>query len=129
MSRSKGMRCLVTGLGIFSIGLGTAQLVAPRSMNRLIGAVDTPSSGTVHRWAGGAREFAVGVGILSRSAPAVWLWSRVAGDGADLGVLGALLASNSSPEARKRAALSTVAVVGVTVADVVAAVRESGSAA
>jgi uncharacterized membrane protein len=121
---SKATRRLADGLGVFSLGLGTAQLVAPGAMNRLVGADDNPRNRAVHRWVGGAREFAVGVGIGSRRMPAVWLWSRVAGDMFDLGVLGYLLASpRRRPEARRRAALSTAAVAGVAAADVLAAVQ------
>lgn len=119
-------RRLVDGLGVFSLGLGTAQLVAPGAINRLIGANDDAKSRAVQRWLGGAREFALGTGIESRRKPAVWLWSRVAGDVVDLGMLGALAGSpGRRPAERRRAAIATAAVVGVTVADVVAALRLS----
>lgn len=117
---------LVDALGLFSLGLGTAQLVAPGAMNRLIGADDDPKSRAVQRWLGGAREFAAGTGIELRRKPEVWLWARVAGDVADLSMLGAVLSSpKRSPGARRRAAIATAAVVGVTAADLVAALRLS----
>lgn len=123
MHRSEATRRLVDGLGVFSLALGTAQLVAPDAMNRVVGANVNPRNRAVHRWVGGAREFAVGVGISSRQMPAVWLWSRVAGDMLDLGVLGYLLSKpRRRREARRRAALSTAAVAGVAAADLVAAV-------
>lgn len=124
MGKSDGMRQLVEGLGLFSLGLGTAQLLAPGAMNRLIGVDDDAKSRAVMRWLGGAREVAAGVGIESRYRPDLWLWARVAGDMLDLSMLGAVLASPRRDLAgRSRAAVATAAVVGVTVADVVAAVR------
>ena len=44
VDNSKGTRRLVDGLGLFSLGLGTAQLVAPGAMNRLVGAPDDPTT-------------------------------------------------------------------------------------
>lgn len=120
-----GTRRLVKGLGAFSLGLGTAQLAVPEAMNRLIGAEDTARNRDRHRWVGGAREFGVGLGIASGRAPAVWLWSRVAGDMFDLGVLGRLLATRRRQEARQRAAAATAAVAGVAVADLMAALLVS----
>jgi uncharacterized membrane protein len=119
-------RQLVNGLGLFSLGLGTAQLVAPDTMNRMVGADDDPRNRALQRWLGGARELAVGTGIESRRRPAVWMWTRVAGDLLDLGMLGALVVSPGRPrDARRRAAVVTTTVVGVLAADFVAALRLS----
>lgn len=115
-------RRLVDGLGVFSIGLGTAQLVAPAALNRLIGARDDDRTRAVHRWAGGAREVTAGVGLGSRRNPVGWLWARVAGDAVDLGMLSTVLRRAGDPDSRRRAAVATAAVAGVAVADVVAAV-------
>jgi hypothetical protein len=121
---NEGTRRLVTGLGVFSLGLGTAQLVAPGAMNRLIGADDTPKNRAVHRWVGGAREFGAGVAIMSGRAPATCLWARVAGDMLDSGMLATLLAGpRQRPEARRRAAIATAAVAPVVIADIVAALQ------
>jgi len=82
------------------------------------------------RWLGGAREFAAGVGIESRYRPDLWLWARVAGDMLDLSMLGTVLASPGRDLARRsHTAVATAAVVGVTVADGVAAVRVSRNGA
>jgi uncharacterized membrane protein len=119
---------LVDGLGLFSLGLGTAQLLAPGAMNRLIGADNDAKSRAIQRWLGGAREVTLGTGIESRRKPEMWLWGRVAGDIADLGMLGAVLSNpKRRPEERRRTAIATAAVVGVTVADLIAAVRLSRS--
>lgn len=123
---SDGTRRLVDGLGWFSLGLGSAQLVAPGVMNRLVGADDDAVSRAVQRWLGGAREVAAGVGIELWRRPVRWLWARVAGDVLDLTMLGAVLGSpRRGRGGRRRAVVATAAVVGVTVADVVAAVRLS----
>ena len=130
MGKSDSTSQLVDGLGLFSLGLGTAQLLAPGAMNRLVGADDRAMSRAVMRWLGGAREFAAGVGIESRRRADLWLWARVAGDMLDLSMLGAVLASpRRDPVRRSRAAIATAAVVGVTVADVVAATRVSRNGA
>ena len=53
---------LAKGLGVFSVGLGLAQLAAPRAIQRLIGIDDCSRNNVVVR-ALGAREVAHGVGI------------------------------------------------------------------
>ena len=123
MVTNKITRQLQDGLGLFSLGLGTAQLAAPGPMTRLIGARDTKRNRMLHRWGGGAREFGVGTGIMSHTMPAVWMWSRVAGDMVDLSVLGAIMANPRRPNSRRNAAISTAAVAGVTAADIVTGVR------
>lgn len=102
---------LAKALGWFSIGLGIAQLLAPRSMSRAIGVHERPG---VMR-AVGVREIASGVGILSQRRPANWLWVRVAGDAIDLALLG--VAARSPYNRRRRVALASAAVAGVAVLD------------
>ena len=72
------------GLGLFSIGLGLAEIFMPREVARLIGVRNRPAV----FMALGARELLSGVGILAQRRPAGWLWSRVAGDVMDLSLLG-----------------------------------------
>jgi uncharacterized membrane protein len=116
---SSGTRQLVTALGWFSIGLGIAQLLAPRTMARAIGA---PESTNVMRTVG-ARELAAGVGILSRREPSGWLWARVAGDAMDLALIGAAARSRSSQ--RTRLAVAAAAVAGIALVDVLGSMRQS----
>lgn len=102
------------GLGWFSIGLGLAQVLAPRALGRAIGVGD----GVRHRstlLAVGFRELAAGAGILSRRRPATWLWARVIGDLMDLSLLG--FAMTGPRKNRKRVLGALGAVVGVTVLD------------
>lgn len=108
------------GLGLVSLGLGSAHLAAPRHVPRLVGARGSRRDRAVAR-AIGMREIALGVAILSRPRPARWLWARVGGRGVDLALLAALLASRK--RRRRRAATGMAIVAGVTALDVVAAAR------
>ena len=107
--RARDKDPLAEFLGWFSIGLGTAQIAAPRMLCKLIGADGDGVAPKVMRLMG-ARELAQGTGILVRPRPTMWLWSRVAGDGLDLSLLG-LIAIQESPRAdgvrdRERAAVT-----------------------
>lgn len=107
---------LARGLGWFSIGLGLAEVVAPRAIAKLVGV--RHDHRTLIR-ALGVREIAAGIGILTQRRPVEGIWSRVGGDAIDLAVLGSAF---SSPHAKRgRVAVATAAVVGVTLLDVVCA--------
>jgi uncharacterized membrane protein len=103
------------GLGWFSIGLGLAQITAPRSLARLIGVNDRKARTRDTMFALGMREIASGIGILTRPRPTGWVWTRVGGDVMDLAALGK--AFNSPRNNRNRVAAATAAVVGVTLLD------------
>lgn len=107
-------------LGWFSVGLGVAQLAAPRRMARLIGVPDD-DAGRNTMLALGLRELTSGVGILSRPESPGWLWSRVGGDAIDLALLGKAFDSRGAD--RRRVAAAAAAVVGVTVLDVMTSRR------
>ncbi|MDQ4105500.1 MAG: hypothetical protein M3186_17970 [Actinomycetota bacterium] len=62
------MRRLVNGPGLSSLGLVTAQLVAPGVMNRLIGADTDAKTRAVQRWLGGAREVTLGTATIATAA-------------------------------------------------------------
>lgn len=102
---------LAIGLGWFSVGLGIAQLVAPRQLCRLIGVRADPNLLRLL----GARELTTGIGILSRRGQAKWMHARVAGDAVDLALLGTALRSARCETSRVAAA--TAAVAGVTAID------------
>lgn len=102
------------GLGWFSIGLGLAQIGAPRSVARLIGIDDNEETKNT-MFALGLREITSGIGILSRPRAAGWVWSRVGGDLMDLALLGKAMGSERND--RGRLAAATAAVLGVTVVD------------
>jgi hypothetical protein len=103
-------RRLAKGLGWFSIGLGVAQLTAPRSVRRLIGLTDGRGVNLTLR-AVGAREIASGVAILSMPGRSRPVWARVVGDAIDLGLLG--WAMRDICKNRTRLIGAMTAVVGV----------------
>jgi uncharacterized membrane protein len=108
-------------LGWFSIGLGAAQILAPRGLSRLIGTGDTERARTT-MLALGLREIASGIGILTNPRPSGWLWSRVVGDVMDLALLGEKLVSSDASQ-RPRIAAASAAVLGVTLLDAQTAIE------
>jgi uncharacterized membrane protein len=104
---------LANGLGWFSIGLGLAEILAPKQLASLIGLrKDHPILFRVM----GAREILSGVGILTERKPSGWVWSRVAGDALDIS---ALLAALMTPDNdRRKVALAMSSVIGVTALDI-----------
>src|SRR5689334_9754796 len=81
-------RNLSRALGWFSIGLGVAELLAPRQLGRWTGLEGRDNLLRAY----GLREVATGVAILSAKdagAASTWLWGRVAGDALDLSTLAA----------------------------------------
>jgi uncharacterized membrane protein len=115
------------GLGWFSIGLGLAQITAPRRVARMIG-VDDGEANRDTMLAIGVRELASGVGILTRERPVGPVWTRVGGDVMDLALLGRALRSDDAQ--RNRLTAAAAAVVGLTILDILAGqslARESGT--
>jgi hypothetical protein len=97
---------LSQGLGIFSIGLGAAELFATRRIANLLGQNDRPVRAVLRVF--GVREVVAGAALLAAPAHSARMWNRVLGDALDLGALG--LAMIRSP---KRPALwGAVAFVG-----------------
>lgn len=102
-------------LGWFSLGLGLAELLAPRGLARLAGVPER--SGLIRLM--GLREAATGVALLAQPAAGP-VWARVGGDAVDLALLGAsFLRRNGDGGARTAAALAAVA--GITAVDVACA--------
>lgn len=104
-------------LGWFSVGLGLAELLAPRAFGRAVGVGDHPALVRML----GARQVVIGLGMLSERAPGNWAWARVAGDAMDLALLGA---AASAPDADpRRIAAATAGILGVAALDVYAGRR------
>jgi uncharacterized membrane protein len=116
---------LARGLGWFSIGLGMAELIAPRALARFLG---TGNNRALFRIMG-LREIASGVGILTQRRPAGWLWARVGGDIIDLVALANALTFKGAKPAN--IAIAAAAVTGVTALDLRCAeeLRDGRSAA
>jgi uncharacterized membrane protein len=116
-----GENQLARSLGWFSVGLGLAEMLAPRVVAKGVGIAPHPALFAVL----GMREITSGVGILTRRQPAEWLWSRVAGDVLDLALLG--LAFRGGRNGRGRLLFATAAVLGVTALDVLCSQKVSRS--
>jgi len=111
------VKLLARGLGWFSIGLGLTEILAPDKLSEWIGVEEHP---TLMRFLG-IREAISGIAILTQDHPTESVWSRVAGDGMDLSLLGAAMASPSTDKSKALAAVAAVA--GVTALDTYASIR------
>lgn len=78
---------LSRGLGWLSVGLGLTALTFPERIRQLLEV--RGRAGLVR--ALGVREVLTGVGLLTQRNPRRWLWGRIAGDAADLSLLGSTL--------------------------------------
>lgn len=107
-------------LGWFSIGLGAAELIAPRWLQHQLG---TTRHGLFTR-AFGVREVLTGVAILRNSQSSTWVWARVAGDLMDIAALSAT-AMKSPNRGRVGAAIAMVAAVTVVDAVVAKALQQA----
>ena len=87
------MHAMAQGLGWFSIGLGLAEVLAPRTLARSLGM--DGQAGVIGAY--GVREILTGIAILSQDDPTPWVWGRVAGDALDLATLAPAL-SERNPE-------------------------------
>src|SRR5829696_8321237 len=98
---------LARGLGYFSIALGVAELVAPGAICRAAGVrgLETVVRGY------GAREIATGVAILGSHDPEPWMWTRVAGDIADIATVAAGVRQDNESKGRNALAVATLAAV------------------
>jgi len=111
---------LAKGLGWFSIGLGVAELLAPRAIANISG-VSNKHTGLIRLY--GLREIGAGITIFAQKKPTEGVWSRVVGDALDLTSLG-IAATN--PEAKLgRVAFATANVLAVTALDVMCAMQLS----
>ncbi len=106
---------LATFLGLFSVGLGLAELLAPRQVAELTG-VRYPRLLQLY----GARELLAGVSILTNHQPALSLNARVAGDAMDLATLGYAYVNGAEAD-RPKVLLAAAAVAGVTALDITCA--------
>ena len=114
--RARNDNAMATLLGLFSIGLGLAQILRPGSFTRGFG---TRNRTSLVRGAYGARELGTGIGLLASRDPAPFLASRAAGDFLDLATLGRILLSRNGRKGK--AAVALAAVLGLTLLDLMAA--------
>jgi len=117
---SASAKKLAKGLGWFSVGLGLAELLAPRAIAKISGVSNT-HTGLIRLY--GARELASGIAIFAQEKPTEAVWARVAGDALDLVSLGV---AGTSPNAKLgRVAFATANVLAVTALDVICAMQLS----
>jgi uncharacterized membrane protein len=114
---------LARGLGWFSLGLGLAEVLAPRGVAKIAG-VKGKNTGLIRLF--GLREIASGIAIFAQGRrPTAAVWSRVAGDALDLA---ALAVAFTSPDSNKGGvAFATANVLGVTALDVLCAQQLSSN--
>ena len=118
---SASAKRLARGLGWFSVGLGLAELLAPRAIAKISGVSNT-HTGLIRLY--GLRELAAGITIFVQEKPTEGVWSRVAGDALDLASLGVAF---TSPDAKRgRVAFATANVLAVTALDLICAKQLSG---
>jgi uncharacterized membrane protein len=119
---SSSAKRLAKGLGWFSVGLGLAELLAPKAIARISGVSNT-HTGLIRLY--GLRELASGIAIFSQEKPTEAVWSRVAGDALDLASLGMAF---TSPDAKRgRVAFATANVLAVTALDLICAKQLTGN--
>lgn len=107
---------LAYGLGWFGVGLGLAELLAPRRVATMIGV--SQEHRTLIRCMG-LRELVSSAAILRDPSSAGAVWSRVAGDVLDLALLGVAFTSRRSNHTPLAAATASVA--GAMLMDVITA--------
>lgn len=112
--RRRASRSAAVSLGVFSLALGLAEVLAPRALAKMLGMKQ--SARLIRAY--GVREIATGIGILASRDAAPWVWGRVAGDALDLATLGVGFAA--SPRTASLVA-ATASVAGVTMADIATA--------
>ena len=117
--RGTGGESLANFLGMFSIGLGLAQVTLPGVISRLCGIDHTDDQNRRIMRLMGMREISHGVAILSNQQPEKAVWSRVAGDALDLAMLGRALSNQDND--RAATLFATANVLAVTALDVMCA--------
>lgn len=109
----RSTHALAKGLGWFSVGLGLAELCAPRPLARWLGMRD----GEALLRSYGLRELTAGIGLLTARDPRPWIIARTGGDALDLATLA--LTFRRDNDKNLNVGLALAAVLGVTMADVV----------
>ena len=109
------------GLTFVSLGLGLAALLAPKQVQKMAGICPRNYSGVLRLV--GLREVAHALMLMFQSKPNTGVWSRVAGDAMDLGLLGAAYTMPCVEKDKLTAA--TALIGGLTAVDVLTATQLS----
>ena len=117
--RGTGGESLANFLGMFSVGLGVAQVTMPGVIATLCGIDSRDDRNRLVMRLMGMREISHGLAILSNQQPEKAVWSRVAGDALDLALLGKAL--SNSDNNRGATLFATANVLAVAALDVLCA--------
>ncbi|MET7707454.1 SRPBCC family protein [Micromonospora sp. NPDC005413] len=120
---SEPSKALPRALGWLSLALGAGALAEPGPLSRLTGVDDSPAAMAVIRSVG-AREVAHAAALIAGRHPGGWVWTRVAGDAMDLTLLGRALTDRHG-ERRRRLALATAVIAGITAVDLAVAIAST----
>jgi len=82
-------------LGWASIGIGLAEIAAPKQLEKMMGISNGQNTGILR--ALGTREIATGMDILAHDDPTPGVWGRVVGDCLDLALLGVAATRTKKP--------------------------------
>lgn len=86
------------GLGLFSLALGAAEVIAPKRIAKVLGLdPEGPASTTIRAF--GLREIAAGAMLVRGPAFSTNVWNRVLGDAMDIGSLLLALRTSRKPAA------------------------------
>ena len=106
-------------LGWASIGIGLAEILAPKQLENVMGIEkDAQTTGILRTL--GVREIMHGVDLLSHRDPTSGVWGRVAGDVLDTALLGVVAMRTKRPASF---ALVAGMVMAIGIADMVVATR------
>jgi hypothetical protein len=125
MNTQASKQQLGQGMGWFGVALGTAEILFPRVVARVIG-VDPRGVAPVILRAMGVREIAASAIIFAKPESLLGRWSRVVGDALDLGLITA--AALSKDTGKLRLAGAAVAVLGAAALDVISVLPQEDAA-
>jgi hypothetical protein len=114
-SSLSGSDALVRGIGLFALGLGVAEIVAPGKFTKMFGLEGKENLVRAY----GLREIGSGIGTLSIN-PTPALWARAAGDVLDLATV-ALGTRSGNDEQKRNAWIGIGAAAGFAALDAFAA--------
>jgi hypothetical protein len=110
---------LIKVLSAASFGLGSAEVLVPRRLAVLCGLDDSRyATGIIRGF--GLRECASGAALIA--GPPKLVWTRVAGDALDLGLLLAALKGRHGRR-RRRCTTAAITIAGITALDVYTALQ------
>jgi hypothetical protein len=118
--RERGTDLAARGIGLLSIVLGGIDIAGARSIAAMLGIRGQERLVQLC----GVREVLQGAAILTARDPTVWVWSRVAADALDIGIVAAEHYAGNRQKARNKA-LGIAVIAAIAALDVMNARRLS----